>query len=84
MSLYYPANFREFCRVLVPLHGEPGFVPNILKDYVLNSGLTYKPYSYNYELMGYSTTYFIINSGRKILLTFTLFIVTPVAYVIAY
>ena len=84
MSLYYPPNIIEFCKILVPLHGEPTFLPNIFEEVVFSSGLKFKPYSYNYELMGYKTSFFIINAGRKILLTSGVMVLMPLVMLVAY
>ena len=84
MSLYFPPNMRTFCKILVPLHGEPGFVPNLFQDYILPDTSQSSVGNYNFEVLGYQTPYFIVNAAKKITLTFAVLIIGPIFMGIAY
>ena len=74
---------RAFCKVLVPLHGEPGFVPNFFKDFILTKASKMEPYNYNFGILGYETSYFILNASKKVTLTLAVVILGPIGVVIA-
>ena len=82
-SMNFPAMIIEYSKFLTPLHGEPGFLPNIFEDYVFTNGhLNLEAYNDNFMLMGFSTKYFIMNTAKKILLTLIILFMLPIIVMI--
>ena len=66
ISLNLPSNFREFSKNLAVLNGEPGAIPNIFESYYDSIDVGKEPYNRYYDQMNFKTSYFLLNSGRKI------------------
>ena len=82
MSIQFPPNIKLFCQNLVPLHGEPGFVPNFFEECILTGDEYSKPLNPHFDILGYKSTFFIINASRKITLTLTVLVLAPICILI--
>lgn len=82
-TMNFPAMVIEYSKFLIPLHGEPGFIPNIFEEHVFsNDHLDLEPYNDNFLLMGFTTKYFIMNTAKKVLLTLIIAFTLPIVVLI--
>ena len=66
ISVNLPSNFREFSKNLAVLNGEPEAIPNIFEYYYDSINVGKEPYNRYYNQMNFKTSYFLLNSGRKV------------------
>ena len=82
LTLHVPSNFRQFSKNLAVLHGEPGVIPNIFQGVYDSMDIVEEPFNQYFELMGFNTSYILLNSGRKVLLWAVMGIFMGISYIL--
>ena len=80
MSLQFPANFRKFCIMLKTTNADFDFFPNWIVDFAIRMHmLNLSPFNNNFSKLGFATNYFIINSGKILIIA----IILPIGVMVA-
>ena len=73
MNMQFAANFRRFCITLKPTNADFDFFPNWIVDIAIRMHkLDLRPFNINFFMLGFSTNYFIVNSGKILILAIIL------------
>ena len=73
MNMQFPANFRRFCIMLKTTNADFDFFPNWIVDIAIRMHmLNRQPFNNNFSKLGFSTNYFIVNSGKILIIAIIL------------
>ena len=69
LNLPFPTNFRRFCLRLKSTNADFDALPNWYAPLAVDeTKLDTRPYNVNFQLLSISTNYFILNSGRILII----------------